>query len=261
MISRQLRVILSAFELHLKQIAVDGFVIFTAVIHPIAFALIAIFMLRDSDSFDPIFVIVGGALTGMWSSTLFFSIYNIQGERWSGTLEYIVASPTPLPAVAIGKSIANTVVALSSMVFGYLVALAFFKFELTITNPAAFFVSLLFTVISLISTGLVIAPFLALNMGAIMWTNALEYPIYMLGGFLFPIALLPIWTTPLSYALAPYWAAKALHQTSSGGATINEIFYSWIWALVCSLVYLFVAGWLFRRLVHKARIEASLGMH
>ena len=50
------------------------------------------------------------------------------------------------------------------------------------------------------------------------WQNAMEYPVYILAGFLFPILLLPGWTTPLSYLLPPYWAAVAFHDTSTGNA-------------------------------------------
>jgi hypothetical protein len=42
--------------------------------------------------------------------------------------------------------------------------------------------------------------------GVQQWQNAMEFPVYILAGFLFPIALLPDWTGPISYALPPYWA-------------------------------------------------------
>lgn len=257
----QMRVIVTAFQLQLKQIAVDGFVLFTAIIQPLVFALLGIYMLRDTEGFKAIYVVVGGALTGLWSGTLFFSSFNVRGERWMGTLEYIVGSPTALSTVIIGKSLANSVMSLSSLVLGYAIALALFQFDLTITNSPAFIVSLLLGVIALVSMGLVIAPFMALNIGADAWVNALEYPIYMLGGFLFPIALLPNWTTPLSYLLAPYWAARAIHGTSSGGAPLQDVVFSWMWLIVFSVLYLGIAQQLFKRLIHKARVDATLGMH
>ena len=257
----RLRVIITAFQLHLKQVAVDGFVLVTTIVQPLIFALLGIYMLRDTAGFKAIYVVVGGALTGLWSGTLFFSTLNVRQERWSGTLEYIVGSPTALSTVIVGKSLANTLMSLSSLVLGYAIALGLFRFDITITNPPAFVLSLLFGVIGLITLGLVIAPFMALNIGADAWVNTLEYPIYMLGGFLFPIALLPNWTTPLSYLLAPYWAARAIHGASSGAAPFGDILLSWTWLLIFSVVYLIIARRLFKRLIHKARVDATLGVH
>jgi len=84
--------------------------------------------------------------------------------------------------------------------------------------------------------------------------------MYILAGFMFPIALLPGWTTPISYALAPYWAARALHATSSGNVSLSEVFLSWGMMLLFSVIYLLLSGWLFRVMVHKARVDATLSL-
>jgi ABC-2 type transport system permease protein len=113
--------------------------------------------------------------------------------------------------------------------------------------------------VALISLGLVIAPLMSTNPGATVWANALEFPVYILGGFLFPVLLLPAWTTPLSYILAPYWAARALHIASSGGP-ISDILISWLLLIVFSVAYWFISAWLFRVLLRRAREEATLGL-
>jgi ABC-2 type transport system permease protein len=162
--------------------------------------------------------------------------------------------------VVAGKSVANTVLSLSSMVFGYVLVSLLFGFKLTITNPPAFLASLVLALFSLIAMGLLIAAFMSLNIGATVWVNALEFPMYILGGFLFPIALLPDWVTPLSYLLAPYWAARALHGTSSGAAPLGDVLLSWGMLIFFSVVYLFVSRWLFEKLLHRARVDATLGL-
>ena len=73
MISRHLRIIYTTMILHLKQIAVDSFVIFTAIVQPLLVAVLAIYMLRRTDGFEAVYVIIGSAMTGLWSGTLFFS--------------------------------------------------------------------------------------------------------------------------------------------------------------------------------------------
>jgi ABC-2 type transport system permease protein len=173
----------------------------------------------------------------------------------------LVGTPTPLAVSVVGKTLSNVVMSLSSMALGYLLAALLFRFPLSLVHPLPFVISLLFTVIAFMAFGLLIAPFFAINVQLQQWVNALEFPMYILAGFLFPIALLPGWTTPLSYALAPYWAARALHNSSSGGAPLVDVFLSWGMMLLFSALYLVISGWLFRVMVRKARADATLSLH
>jgi len=260
MLSR-LRVIWTVFRMHLKQVAVNSFVIISVIVQPLIIALLAIYLLRDTEGFQAIYVIVGSAIGGLWTGTLSSSTFNIGFERRAGTLESIIGSPTHLATVIIGKTLANTVMSLSSMLFSYPIAALLFGYRLTVAHPFLFAVSLLLTMLAMISLGMVIAPFMAVNVGAGVWVDVLEWPMYILGGFLFPIALLPAWTTPISYALSPYWAARALHATSSsGGVPLSDVSTSWGLLVGFSVVYWFISAWLFRVLLRRAREEATLGL-
>lgn len=92
------------------------------------------------------------------------------------------------------------------------------------------------------------------------WQNAMEFPVYILCGFLFPIALLPGWTTPISYVLPPYWAAVALHGTSTASAPLNQTLFAWGMMLLFSLLDLIIASRLFKLMLYKVRAVATLGM-
>lgn len=254
------RVIWTVFRFHLKQIAVDSFVLFAVVVQPLIVALLAIYMLRDTAGFHPIYVIVGSGMTGLWSGTLFFSTFNIQSERWSGCLEQIIGSSTPLAVVILGKSLANVTISLSSMLFSYPLAALFFGFRLTVNDPLFFGVSLVLTVVALMSMGMLISPIMSITPGADVWTNTLEMPMYILGGFLFPISLLPAWTWPISYLLPPYWAARALHATSSGDPPATDVSVSWTLLIILSAICWLISAWLFQMVLRKAREEATLGL-
>jgi ABC-2 type transport system permease protein len=181
-------------------------------------------------------------------------------ERWSGTLESLVAIPTPFEVIVFGKNLANVVQSLLSMVLGYFVAAYLFGYSLTIQQPLYFAISVVFSVIAFISFGLIIAPIFVMNPGVRAWQNAMEFPVYVLCGFLFPVLLLPGWTTPVSYLLPPYWAAVALHGTSTTGAPFNEILFAWGMMLLSSVIDLLIASRLFKVMLHKARVDATLGM-
>jgi ABC-2 type transport system permease protein len=86
----------------------------------------------------------------------------------------------------------------------------------------------------------------------------MEFPVYILCGFLFPIALLPGWTTPISYLLPPYWAAIALHGTSTGTISFDQLAFAWGMMLLFSIVDLIIASQLFKVMLYKARVDATL---
>lgn len=257
---KYLRVMRKVFQLRFKQIILNEWVLFALVIAPVFVALLALYMLQGTENFVAIYVVVGGGLAGLWSATLFEGANNVLLERMLGTLEEIVASPTPLKVVVIGNILADTTLSLGSMLFSYVLVLFFFDFTLTIANPPAFALSLLLVVVAFVTMGLMLSPLMAISVGNHIWVNAFQYPIYILGGFLFPISVLPEWLWPVSYLLTPYWAARALHQTSSGNAPWAEVLFSWSILLLLSALYIVLSYFLFQKLLHRARVEATLGL-
>jgi ABC-2 type transport system permease protein len=254
------RTVLTVAEMTLRQQLTDGFIVFTVLFQPIIIAVLGLWMLKDKGSDAAMFVVVGSGLTGLWSSLLFISGGSINAERWSGTLETLVAIPTPFQVIVFGKNLANVLQSLVSMAVGYFIAAFAFRYSLAIEQPFLFSISLILAVIAFISFGLIIAPVFVMNPGVRAWQNAMEFPVYVFCGFLFPIALLPGWTTPISWLLPPYWAAVALHGTSTGGASLNQTLIAWAMMLFFSLVDLFIASRLFTLMLYKARADATLGM-
>lgn len=257
---RYWRTVLIVAEMNLRMGLMEPFVIFTVFIQPILIAALALWMLKDRGAEGAMFVVVGSGLTGLWSSLLFISGNSINIERWIGTLESLVGLPTPFEVIVFGKNLGNVLQSLVAMVIGYVIAAVFFGYSLTVEQPLLFGISMLLTVIGFVSFGLIIAPVFVMNPAVQGWQNAMEFPIYVLCGFLFPIALLPGWTTPLSYILPPYWAAVALHGTSTGGATLMQTLGAWGMLLLFSVMDLLVSSWLFKTMLYKARADATLGM-
>jgi ABC-2 type transport system permease protein len=260
LLAKYWRTILVVAEMNIRQQMTDGFILFTVLFQPIIIALLGLWMLKDKGADAAMFVVVGSGLTGLWSSLLFISGNSINFERWTGTLESLVAIPTPFEVIVFGKNLANVTQSLLSMALGYIIAAFAFGYSLDVQQPIPFVVSILLSVIAFISFGLIIAPIFVMNPGVRAWQNAMEFPVYVLCGFLFPIALLPGWTTPVSFLLPPYWAAVALHGTSTGGASFNETLFAWAMLLLFSLIDLLIASRLFKLMLYKARADATLGM-
>jgi ABC-2 type transport system permease protein len=257
-IFRYWRTMLTVAEVTLRHQMNDSFILFAILVQPVIIAVLALFMLRDTAVNAAMFVVVGSGLTGLWSSLLFISGNSINAERWQGTLESLVGAPTPFDVIVFGKNLANVVQSLLSMIVAYLLAALFFGYSLNMDQPLLFFASLLLGVFAFISFGLVIAPIFVMYREVQQWQNAMEYPVYILAGFLFPVLLLPGWTTPISYLLPPYWAAVALHGTSTANAPIEQTLFAWAMMVLFSVIYLFIASRLFKIMLYKARVDATL---
>ncbi len=254
------RVVKMSFEMTMRKNVMDSFILFGLLIQPLIVAMLALWMLQGKGGDYVIFVVVGSGMTGLWTSVLFISGNSITAERWTGTLEMLVGVPTPIQVVVFGKNLANVVQSLSSMVVSYVLAGLLFGYAPHVEQPVLFVISLFFAVIAYICFGLILAPAFVLNPNVQRWQNGMEFPVYILCGFLFPVTLLPGWTTPFSYLLAPYWAARALHETSSGGAGLEEVAFSWGMMIFFSILYLMISQQMFRRLVFRARVDATLSM-
>lgn len=254
------RVIRLTAEITWKEMAIDSFVLFTIVIQPLVIALLGLWMLRDARPDAAIYVVVGSGMSGLWSSMVFISGNSINRERWTGTLETIVGLPTPIWVVALGKNLANVIQSLLSMIASYGLASIFMGYALDVQHPFLFVGSLFFTVISFITFGLILASIFLLNPAVQSFQNGLEFPVYLMCGFLFPIALLPEWTTPISYILTPYWAARALHESAHGSGDLGVILGSWGILLISVVVYLSISRRLFQVILRRVREDGTLGL-
>jgi ABC-2 type transport system permease protein len=253
-----LRVVLLSFEVQLRQNLTDGFVLFGILVQPLLVAFMALWMLKDKGPDHAIFVVIGSGLTGLWTTLLFDGGNSITGERWNGTLEPLVGSPSSMRLIVFGKVLASITQSLLSMVGCYTLISLIMGFPLTIQRPGLFVGSVILTVLALVCFGLIMASLFILIRDIGRMINTLEFPVYILCGFLFPIALLPGWTTPISYLLSPYWAAQALHGAASGTLSVNQILVAWAMMIAFSLAYVLLSDGLYRKILYRARVEASL---
>jgi len=255
---RYWRTVMVVAEMTLRHLINDSFVIFGILVQPIFIATLALFMLKDSIATTAMFVVVGSGLTGLWTGLVFDSGNSISVERWQGTLETLVGVPTPFEVIVFGKNLANVTLSLVSMIAAYLLATLFFGYSLSIDQPLLFAVSILVSVFGFISFSLMIAPTFVMYRSVQQFQNTMEYPVFILAGFLFPILLLPSWTIPLSYLLPPYWAAIALHGTSTGNASLEQTVFALGMILIFSVLDLFIASRLFKAMLYKVRVDATL---
>jgi len=145
------------------------------------------------------------AFVVMLISLLMTSIAIIK-ERENGTMEQLIVTPLKPIELIIGKTIPYTIISLAQMVMVMLFALFWFEVPLAGSIPELFLATCLF-LLSTLGVGLFISTVSKTQQQAMMTTFFFILPFFMLSGFVFPIANMPIvvqWLTylnPLRYFL------------------------------------------------------------
>jgi ABC-2 type transport system permease protein len=259
-VTAALRLAAQSAWVNFQEIAVNGFLLFAAVWQPFFIGVTTMYMLRHHPDFDPMYVIVGTALSGIWSTLLFAGSGAISHERWIGTLELLAASPASFFVVIGGKLAGTTVFSLLSLVLAYGIGALLFGYPIAIAEPGWFALSLLLAVVALWATGMFFAPLAILWRAVGRFLLGLEYPIFALSGFLFPVLLLPVWLLPISNVLPPYWAAVAMHGAASGDLDLPGLLRAWLFLLLTGGALLFIASRLFDHVLIRARRAGTLAL-
>jgi len=189
---------------------------------------------------------------------LYSSGFAISFEKWQGTLEEVVAAPSNLLHVIAGKSVSNALFGLVNMVAILLIASLVFRVSLGVANPVLFALSLVLTLLSVSALGLIFASAFVLTRSAQVFTNGLEFPIYVISGSMFPIALLPFWVHPASYILGPTWGIEAI-RIAAGQENVLLTFWLNVGVmLLITLAYVAIAAFLFKKVETKSRRDGTL---
>jgi ABC-2 type transport system permease protein len=253
------RILSVGAEVQLRHLAREPFMLMSAIVQPFFIATTVMLMYRGRPDFDPVYVVVGSGLAGLWTVALFEGNWAIGRERWQGTLELLTAAPSPLMVVLAGKMIGSMLFALISIATSYFTAVVLFGYAISVRDAPGFAVSLALGLGSLWAMAMLFAPLGILSVAAGYFLNIIEYPVYILAGFVFPILLLPFWTNPVSYALPPYWAAVALHGTSSATIAAIDLVGAWAMLIGTSILLVALTARLYGYVLWRARVAGTLG--
>jgi ABC-2 type transport system permease protein len=230
------------------------------IIAPFIFTAVALIFFRNASGSFALYAVLGGGMMGMWGSTLYGAGFALSFDRWNGTLEYVLATPSRLVWIVAGRSASSAILGLVNALAVLVVAVVGFKAQLGIVDPIAFLLALVLTLASLSALGVLFCSSFLLTRAASVLTNGLEMPIYVASGSMFPIALLPFWSHPLSLSLGPTWGIDAMRYAADATYTgMGFGFWSDMLVLFAStIVYLAIGFGLFIVVEEKARRDASL---
>jgi ABC-2 type transport system permease protein len=222
--SRIARTLAVGFGLHLKMMTRSSFDGLLGVLWPLFFSTVAFLMFRAGAGGESlVFASFGAAVMGIWSSTSTSAGSAMQRERWHGTLELLVTAPVHFAAILLPVTVAMSALGLYSMTATLLISRFVFGVDLPFEQPFSFAVALVATVASIGAMGFLLAVSFVRYRTAWALGNLLEYPVWLIAGFLVPLTLLPGWVRPISWVLAPTWGVDAIREAASGGGPWPEI--------------------------------------
>jgi ABC-2 type transport system permease protein len=267
----RLRAVKAAFEHQARHFLSDPGWLIPNIIAPFVITLVALMLYSSSEGPVVMYAVLGGGMMGMWGNTLYASGFSIASERWWGTLESTLVVPVPLIWIIAGRTLWNALIGVINGIAILLIAVFVLNAPVTVDSVPLFMLAFLLTLLSLSALGLVFSSAFVLTRQAGVLTNGLEFPIYVITGCMFPIAILPLWTGPLSLSLAPTWGIDAIRiaagynpqglwdgylgYASPAFAYIVDL----IVVILMMMAYLAIALYLFRIVETKARVDGSLG--
>lgn len=249
-----------AFAMHLRLYTFRQARLITAIVAPATTAAIGVLVLRTTNDSQAAFlrVMVGGGLAGMWGSVLGTAVFTLRREReWYGTLPLISVVPAPLDAVLGAYLLAEASIGFIGIIASLLVGWGILGGRITIVSPDVFAASTLLSAVSLSALALVFMPLVVLLPVLTRWINMLEYPVWILAGFLFPVALLPGWMSHLSPLVSAYWSIEAMSGAARGSGWIG-VLPEWGSMLVLCAGYLVLSIALLRFVVARVRRSGAL---
>jgi ABC-2 type transport system permease protein len=254
---RVVRLLWLGWVMHMKMLTRSAFNFVLGIVYPLFFATAAFFMFQSGDDPKPLlYASLGAAVMGIWGATSTAAGNALARERWHGTLELLVTAPAHFALILLPVTIAMATIGIYSMVSTLIWGRLVFGIELEVGDPIAFVLAVPATVVSIGALGFLLAVGFVYFRQAWALGNMLEYPVWLVSGFLVPLTLFPDWVRPISWALAPTWGISAIREAALGGSPYTDIAV----ALGLGIVYTAAGVLLVNRALRSARAKATLSL-
>lgn len=254
---RTLRLLAIGWWLQLKIRSRSAFDGLLSILYPLFYATTVFLMFRQTgDETALVAAAVGASVMGVWSAVATTASASLQNERRQGTLELLVAAPTPFSLTIVPMTMAMATIGLYSLVATLLFGRFVFGIPVSLEQPIGFALAAVATAVGVSLMGFVLAVTAVRYRGAWALGTALEMPVWLICGFLVPLSLLPDWVRPIAWLLPPTWGVDAVKDAAAGASP---------WAAIgmclgLSAVYAVIGATLSKRLTDSARRNATLAL-
>jgi ABC-2 type transport system permease protein len=204
------------------------------------------------------FAVVGVAfssLLGMFQEGLSAVVRSAQV---SGTLEALLVTPTSIPTVLFGSSLYSLLLQVFRTLLHLGVALAFFGMTLGRINGLGVLIVGVLTVLCFLGVGVLSASFILVYKTGNPFGWILGTVSGLLGGVVFPVALLPPWIRWVSSLLPVTYALDGMRKGLLASAGFAEVLPDIAALAVFNIILLPASLLAFRLAVRKAKKDGTL---
>ena len=204
------------------------------------------------------FAVVGVAFAGLLGMFQEGLSAVVRGAQVSGTLEALLVTPVPLPAVLFGSSLYSLLFQIVRTALHLGVAMAFFGLTLGRVNVAGVLAVGALTILCFLSVGVLSASFILVYKTGNPFSWVLGTVSGLLGGVVFPVSLLPPWIRWVSSLLPVTYALDGMRRSLLASASFAEVLPDVAALAIFNAVLLPLSLVAFRLAVRKAKKDGTL---
>jgi ABC-2 type transport system permease protein len=204
------------------------------------------------------FALIGLVVTAFATIALREVSRTFTTEASAGTLEILLAGPTPLSSIIAGSLVVPLGIGVTDMVI-YLAA-GFFLGGVAYTLWGALLAIpiLVLTILSFVAVGIFATAFLVLTRRGEPLSFFVLGATSLLAGTLFPVALLPDPLQALARLFPAFYGLNALRAVLLGGAGLEAVWDEILVLVIFNLVLFPMSMWVLRQSLRQARVLGTL---
>lgn len=188
---------------------------------------------------------------GIMSYVVFFltallTLISFVGERTSGNLERLLATPLKETEIVFGYAIAFSIIGTLQTIILLTIGVTVFNIMIIGNIILAFVVIALLAVVSL-SLGILLSSLAKREAQAIQFLPFIVLPTFLLAGIFWPLEAIPSWIRPASYLIPPTYSVNACRSVMLRGWGLERIWIDIAALLGFAGVFLSAAIWSLKR--------------
>lgn len=182
----------------------------------------------------------------------------VRFEQLQGTLESLLLTPTKTEIILFSMTIWNIIFATIDILIYFMFGVFLFKINFSNINLVSTFTTIILTIISFSSLGILSASFILVYKRGNPTAWLISTLEGVVGGVYFPISVLPNYLQILAHCLPITYAITAIQLAVYQGYSVSQLKTELLFLLIFSLILFPLSIKTFKRAIYKACCNGSL---